>query len=626
MINEPALQPRGASGSEYPGVFSWAFPGSPVRINLRLDVILKLQAATSQDHGLTRSSEVGGVLIGHSHPPGTLEINDCIFLPGVSDGSQRYVLNLEDLGRLRRERSSPRDERRSVVGYFRTQRDQGLSLRETEVAMMEQHFRDPMNVGLLIQDSGEQSTAGFVFWDGGSLVPFSLLDFPLDVAALQLDASAFPEEPTESWTPGVKDTAELARLETPREVVARQAPAREVATREAPARAATPMLPPPAPAARTPQRAPVPYGLMVGIVGVLLAGAAAFVLWQRSLSLARPLASTQFPASSLQLQVEALGNGLNLRWNPSAAAISHATAARLVVLESDREPKAVELDVEQLLSGHVFFLSSAEQVRFRLEVLKDAAILDKESVLVLNSAAAGVALSTSGKPEAAAPRPVRSIPIVEAPPTGKGVFDTPHPSIPPAANSLPSAPQEDIGDARRDRSVPAKLFQPPRGAEIAQTAPVLLPGPAPLAQDRIEAALDSSPASLPSFTAPPAPAPQGPQAPPPSNQAPVEPKASAFAYTPPSPIQQVGARMTNDVRSALAAGDGNFVISVRVAIDAAGKVTRAEVSPGSVPVAGQKADYLRAAALGAARSWLFRPATLNGKSIPSEFIIDFKFR
>ena len=64
----------------------------------------------------------------------------------------------------------------------------------------------------------------------------------------------------------------------------------------------------------------------------------------------------------------------------------------------------------------------------------------------------------------------------------------------------------------------------------------------------------------------------------------------------------------------------NTAIEIQVSIDSGGKVVRAE------PVPMQNAHLmLIQAALDAARSWRFRPATLGATAVSSEMILEFDF-
>ncbi len=84
----------------------------------------------------------------------------------------------------------------------------------------------------------------------------------------------------------------------------------------------------------------------------------------------------------------------------------------------------------------------------------------------------------------------------------------------------------------------------------------------------------------------------------------------------PSPIKQVGARYPDMAKST--GIEGKVVVNVLVGTD--GKVVKAEIAPGhGVPV-------LNAAALDAAKQWLFRPALANNKPVAVWVAIPFNFR
>jgi TonB family protein len=82
--------------------------------------------------------------------------------------------------------------------------------------------------------------------------------------------------------------------------------------------------------------------------------------------------------------------------------------------------------------------------------------------------------------------------------------------------------------------------------------------------------------------------------------------------------------MTREVREALRRANGSVTVNVRVYVDANGKVKNTEV----VSITGNMpggALVVRSAAQNAAREWKFHPASLNGKNVPGELVVSFKF-
>ena len=93
---------------------------------------------------------------------------------------------------------------------------------------------------------------------------------------------------------------------------------------------------------------------------------------------------------------------------------------------------------------------------------------------------------------------------------------------------------------------------------------------------------------------------------------------AAASYVPPHPIRQVMPD-TSLIGPALASQTGK--IEVQVTIDESGRVKKAEFLR-----IGKKASGLAAAAaIAAARQWMFQPATLHGKAIRAEHLIVFDF-
>ena len=191
---------------------TWTFPGAPVRVNIRLSLISRLQTE------LNRRGEVGGVLLGHKgNAPATVEICDCIRIPGENQSDGLYTLKESELERLRQTDSGLEEQTAhgsglfcnwyrglSVVGYFRTHSKDVLRLRDAEIVLVRKRFPDPSSVVLLIETSRGKSEAGFFF--PNTSVPFSFANFPFDAALLQRRAAPHLME---SPAPPSEEVAEL---------------------------------------------------------------------------------------------------------------------------------------------------------------------------------------------------------------------------------------------------------------------------------------------------------------------------------------------------------------------------------------------------------------------------------
>jgi len=345
--------------------FSWTFPGAPIRINISLDLISRLRAELDQRQNLangTSRAEVGGVLLGHQDTPMTLVIDDYVWVTSEEQPSGRYHLDPSELRLLRSIYSEP-------VGYFRTQSEDGLHLKDEEIDFVGKHFRDPTDVVLLIRNSPQQYTAGFFFWmEAGVFAPFSFMDFPLDAELLRLQAKSRstgvrvtqPSEEKETLLP--LQEGQLKSIE-PADIT------RPGATKNTKVRVSPPTL--------------VAAGLVFALLP--LAGLAVFIVRDRGFFARRQEAPATAAAFPLQLDVESQGNGLNIRWSPQSGPIAKAREAHLIIRENDQRPRMVPLDRQQLASGHIYYRSSAEQVEFQLEIVDTSGAVSRESVLALSS-------------------------------------------------------------------------------------------------------------------------------------------------------------------------------------------------------------------------------------------------
>jgi hypothetical protein len=403
------------------GSFCWEFPGSPLRINISLGVISRLRADLDQHEGLASgTTQVGGVLLGRRNTPGTLEIDDYVWVS--SEGPQsEYSVNLEALERLRLVYTF-------VVGYFRTHSDDDLRLRDEEITFIRNHFGDPTDVVLLIQTSREPYTAGFFFWmTQDVLAPLSFMDFPLDPELLRREPESLPSEvraaqPTRDAgmatrvpaTTTVNPPAQKEYTNLKAAAPAQKQPAnRDVVTPRRPANlhVAAPQRPANlnvaaqrkrgntnAAAQEEPAKPPWleelstirPSQLMLVIAGGVLlfalvfAGISTLLFQERRDPEFRQNASVTALEFPLQLDVEAGGNGVNVRWNPQSAAVVQAREGRLVIRESDKRQTVIQLGRQELMSGHLYYRSSAERLQFELEIVDTAGKVSKESVLALS--------------------------------------------------------------------------------------------------------------------------------------------------------------------------------------------------------------------------------------------------
>ena len=550
-----AQLPDGTLGSES-SVYLWTFPGAPVRIEIELDVIARLEAAVMRNQSNDGAIEIGGVLLGDFRSPCTVEIRDFVLIAGDPGTKNGYVADTFELERVWSTSPLPRGR---VVGYFRTQWEESLELRDDEIGAVRQHFGDSRQVVLLIRSYREQSTAGFLFWDRGALSPFSFLEFPLSAEALRSKAT---------FNPGA--------------VSAEPALTMNVTQRVAP----VPLL-----------RSRLLKGLAAGLLIGLVALAAVFFLRTRAAPHsepppAQPAAVEILPESEpLQLQVEAQGDGLNVRWNSQSKAVASAKEGRLTV-NDNQNSRVISLNSRELTRGHVYYRPSGDRVEFELVAVDEAGVSTAESVLALLS-------KPENRAKGFAPTATRT-------------------SVPTEKN-----PKNDGGV----RQAPRVFTIPLRPKKEEPAEPVLIQDSPPLAP-----AENSSATKMPPVTysivvpqLPPLPKPEPYRKPEPapvsSEGKPSARPADRFQFAEPK-------KKTNPIvppwTAALLPPTGGIAVVVRVHIDEAGRVTRAEASSKGPKSAMDKG--LEKAATDAVMHWLFEPARLNDKPVANEQDVDFIFR
>jgi hypothetical protein len=421
-------------------------------------------------------------------------------------------------------------------------------------------------------------------------------------------------------------------------------------------------------------RIPRAWGKRVAMVGgaALLFALCAYFWFENA---GQPLASralnTAAPAlvrSGVSLNVSRKDPDIDVTWDRFSPTVTEATGGTLLIRDGALS-RAVRLSPVQLREGHVLYRPSpgADQ-DFELQIETRDGLRHTESVQVLswNSGATpqivrsipppavdrekqrdDSRLVTSAERRAPAPPPVSGKEGAEAgapepnPSAAKtpGKKEEPNPVEPPRLEALrevttAASPGPPKSAAAPDPSVNSPAAPPKSaaaGTDLSVNPPAAPPKTAAAGTDH-PAATPAAPASQPPVRQAPLPAvtqSQPAQVVPP----PVQPQTAAPAPAPatappllagPVPISRVTPVMTREVREALRRASGPVTVNVRVAVDAAGKVHNTEV----VSITGNMpggALVVRSAAQNAAREWKFRPASLNGKNVPGELVLSFKF-
>ena len=391
--------------------YVWAYPGCPVRILLSLNVIEQLQAEVSQSAAWR--GEIGGLLIRSKRSkPGTLRIVDFIPLPGEQQPSDPHF-KLSSASLAEAIARCPSDSK--IVGYYRTDSDQRVHLRAEDLDTIQQWFKDPASVFLVIAPANNgRPTAGFFFWENGAVTANPSLTFPFEPAKLvsegwPTEAESLEKERFAAFTGSLRQIAGTVRQ----------------------------------------MSIPVKIG-MVSALFAMLVGIRVFT-WNRASNPPK-----QATSPSLGLQVKRDGTKFLVAWNQVSVAIRNAKDASLVIWDSSRqawdgsnEPLYMPLTSSQLRAGRVTYTSFAltEKVKFRLDTVSKTGEAASESIVSVSPLSIA---SPSGEPTAPSATTAENLPpyeprhsVVLVPPAPPSPRPVKKKFVPPQSVAI-STPRENV--------------------------------------------------------------------------------------------------------------------------------------------------------------------------------------
>jgi protein TonB len=267
-------------------------------------------------------------------------------------------------------------------------------------------------------------------------------------------------------------------------------------------------------------------------------------------------------------------------WNRNAAMIAKADFGMLLIRGSDVS-RDIPLTAEELRSGSVVYASTADQVRFQLNVVAGEQVAREFLALVLPRA-----------PEQVPERPAS----VTSPPSGNA-----------KASALPR---------------PVVLNVPAPAAELRQFKPVEIRQPstvAPLRIDEPPPATGAAPVNgetLPLLSRPVVTMAAPVEVPAAQKNPSAETPAVETAALPPVPTHRTVPALPAALRGAIWKAT---VVDVNVSVDATGNVVKAEAAAKGLN------PLLRDAAVQAARRWKFQPAQFDGHAVPANIVVQFNF-
>jgi hypothetical protein len=349
---------------DVPGYYVWEVLQKPLSVHLHIDVIDRLLAEVMRGFGAVpkRGAEVGGILIG------TIERGDqtivrvedfepvaCAYRRGPS-----YLFTEEDGDAFRDacERWHPDDSRPAyAVGMFRSHTRDGLSLSTEDIQMLDEYFRSPSNIALLIKPfATKASPAGFFFRENGVFQEQTPLEFPFR----RWDLLAEETPPAVRRSRSVSPARERRSASSFQTLLSNEPvePAEPEASRAEPEPDVEVAVP-----ARSSGLATwlwIPLSFIFLLLGVALGFEAASSMGLRA-GQAIP------PDFSLALTASKMDDDLAVRWNSDAPAVRSAQRGVLEIQDGTFS-KPVELDAAHLQNGSIIYRNTSNAVHFRLIV------------------------------------------------------------------------------------------------------------------------------------------------------------------------------------------------------------------------------------------------------------------
>lgn len=542
--------------------YVWGFPGTPVRIHLRLAVVARLREHLLQKSASGEASkEIGGLLLGESRP-GHVEIND-FHLFETDRPDRHFILSDTEKASLRK---VVQTRGSTVAGYFRSDLRGAIRLSKEDLSLIQDTFRNPSHVFLVMRLEDEaMPMAGFFFWDGGSIFSeATFMQFPLDER--QLEAPPAPRRPPEPEAAGV--FSEIPP-ETPPEIKPEPKAAKPdpVKIDYGPVILSTPSL------AKRKSRIlwPLVSTLMIGG----LAGYAAYLRFQPMPPRQGETQAPEANSSPMALSASQVDKDLTIVWNSRLPAIAGARVGMLTIRDGEAQTE-LPLTRAQLQINKLIYIPKSDRLEITLEVFAADGKPARESVMVvfapasLRPRARGDTIPIPD-PRMPDPKTVRTFTVRPMPPRSDP------PRRPPEHPVLPEAPA-----------------QIPSSSTISKAPEFLLP-PAPIRPPTSTSPAESKASdTLVTRVIP---------------SAPVQPAKAVRQISPvlPSNVAAMLKRRTD--------------IQVHVSVDKTGKVTKAE----ALATSGGINRYLGTLAANAVRLWTFQPARQGSTAIDSDLVVQITF-
>lgn len=372
----------GASAQETSGYYVWKVDGQAVEIHLHLDVLDRLAAEVMRGFGAVpkRGAEVGGLLIG-TIDGNIVRVEDfesveCAYKRGPS-----YLFTEDEKADFEAavQRWQPDESKPAyVVGFYRSQTRDGMSLAPEDVELLNEFFPDAENVALLVKPYGTKvSEAGFFVRQNGAFPEKSPMEFPFrrreltgeeappHRSLMERDPERRPtrQRNVRSIVPSPMERVPMTADETPVEEYS-QEPDRVRTVLAGPAYATT------LPTRSRTSSIWIPLSFVFLLFGVALGLMVSFARSQK------PMGDPQ--DFELGLAISKSGDNLSVKWDRRAPAIQ-ASPTGQIEFEENGKTTPKELDSADLQSGSMIYTNSSNRVKVTLRVFPRSKVSVSES-------------------------------------------------------------------------------------------------------------------------------------------------------------------------------------------------------------------------------------------------------
>ncbi len=316
-------------------------------------------------------------------------------------------------------------------------------------------------------------------------------------------------------------------------------------------------------------------------------------------------AGTAAPASSpkLGLVVTEENGKLHAMWNHDSPAARSAIFGSLLIRDSEQSQN-IDLSRADIMGGSIVYTPRSGNITFRLLLTNSAIETSEEMIRFIGGESHTIESRTQVRtPDArvslTAPNSALAAPssVTESAVTPPPIAPSPV-TPPPVTASAPAA--------AADRKTPVIVVQPSLELARASTAPDLVPvpilPPAPIGNKPAPGVPSTGspvPASVPQATVPP---------------------THAITSTPPVPLRT--SQPTKEDRASWKLYSP-VTIPITVNVDMRGRVIKAFPSIKPDPHIN---PFLVQLCINSAMEWVFKPATREGRPVPAEFGIEFRFK